>query len=96
MRAVKSDGASRPLGMKMGAQPTVDPPPSMTEWALIPGCHPEGRELQIHATAIAVQRAPIAEQNLARFRQKLIPDAAMENRLGRMTSIGRPTTDMTD
>ena len=96
MRAAKSDGASRPLGMKMGAQPTVGTPPSTTEWVLILGHHPEEKERQILATAVAVQSTLTAEQSLARYRQKLTPDEAMGNRLGVTMSIGRPTTDTTD
>ena len=80
----------------MDAQPTVGPSPSMTEWALIPGRHPGGREPQILATAVAAQTTLTAEQNLARSKHKLTPDEVMGSRLGVMTSIGRPMTDTTD
>ena len=96
MRTVKSDGAYRPQGMKMDAQPTVGPSPSMTEWVLIPGCHPEGREPQTPATAVAAQTTLTAEQSLAQSKQKLTQDEVTGNRLGVTTSIGRPMTDTTD
>ena len=80
----------------MGAQPTVGPSPSTTEWALIPGCRPEGKEPQPLATAVAAQTTLTAEQNLAQSKQKLTPDEVTESRLGVMMSIGRPMTDTTD